>query len=75
NNVMRKTRADITDIHQKECLCGYVLHYGMQQLQMDQLTIIFKEGIGFFPLETSLECMVKFSDYFFVTASPGNRII
>ncbi|RZC84275.1 hypothetical protein C5167_047060 [Papaver somniferum] len=71
---MRKKRADITDIHQKECLCSYILHYGMQLLQMDQLTILDKEGIGFFPSETSLECMVKFSDYFLVAVSPGNRI-
>ncbi|RZC92187.1 hypothetical protein C5167_000036 [Papaver somniferum] len=28
----------------------------------------------FFPSETSLECMVKFSDYFLVAVSPGNRI-
>ncbi|KAI3903356.1 hypothetical protein MKW98_032010 [Papaver atlanticum] len=30
--------------------------------------------IGFFPLETSLECMVKFSAYFLVAVSPANRI-
>ncbi|RZC82830.1 hypothetical protein C5167_045613 [Papaver somniferum] len=48
--------------------------FEITHMSMEQLTILGKEGIGFFPLEASLECMAKFSDYILVAVSPGNRI-